>query len=312
MLAILVLQAVLLAAPLVWLALQRAPKSVGAVGAITAVGLVLLGVVLVGVWIYPPRWALVLVGLLYAVLGYRAWRRRNDGLASGALRRATLLGGVLVWTVIGGALSWHGLSGRIKPHGDTLDLAAPLVGQGHCVISGGASSLLNFHLETLAAGKEAHRGQSYGVDFIARSSLGFRTIDAGWWRPAPKDPRSYLIFGAPIVAPCAGEVATARDGMPDQPAGVSDLSVMAGNHVILQCEGYEVLLAHLRESSVSVVPGQHVQVGDHLGEVGNTGATDEPHLHVSVQRAIGSMQPFGGRPVHLTFNGRYVARGDCL
>ncbi|UPT62487.1 MAG: M23 family metallopeptidase [Hyphomonadaceae bacterium JAD_PAG50586_4] len=310
--AILLVQAVLLGGPLVWLALQRTSTPVWALAAVGAAGLALLGVALTGFWIYPPRWALGLVGIPYAMLGYRVWRRREDALAPGALRHAVLLGGVLVWTSLGGALIWQGLAGRIKPSGDTLDLAAPLVGDGYCVISGGASPVLNFHRETLAVGKQAYRGQSYGADFIARSPLGFRTTNEQWWRPAPTDPQSYRIFGAPIVAPCAGEVATARDGVADQPAGVADLSAMAGNHVVLSCGGYEVLLAHLRQGSVSVATGQQIQVGDALGEVGNTGATDEPHLHVSVQRAIGSTPSFGGDPVHLTFNGRYLARGDCL
>ena len=105
---------------------------------------------------------------------------------------------------------------------------------------------------------------------------------------------------------------TAQDGMPDQQAGAGAQRPMAGNHVILSCGGYDVLLAHLRRGSVSVAAGQEVQIGDRLGEVGNTGATDEPHLHVSAQRALEGTPPFGGQPVHLTFNGRYLARGDCL
>jgi hypothetical protein len=312
MMTILVLQLALIASVLVWLAFQRPADKVCAGFVVCAAGLVLLGVGLAGLWVYPPRWALLLVGLLYAVLSYRVWRRTEDADAGGALRRAARIGGILTWAIVGGALTWQSVAGHLKPRGDTFDLAAPLRGEGFCVISGGASAVLNFHMETLAVGKEAYRGQSYGADFIARSPLGFRTTDGEWWRPAPDDPRSYRIFGTPVVAPCAGEVASARDGVPDQAAGESTPSPMAGNHVILSCNGHEVLLAHLKQGSISVAPGQQVEVGARLGEVGNTGATDEPHLHVSVQRAADRTAPLGGQPVHLTFNGRYLARGECL
>ena len=312
MVMILVLQSSLFVAVLLWLSLQRPSDKVWAGFAIGAAGLALVGVGLAGLWVYPPRWALAPGGLVYAMVSYCVWRRSDYANARGALRRAVLIGGSLTWTILGGALVWQSVAGHIRPRGETYDLAAPLLGEGYCVISGGASALLNFHMETLAAGKEAYRGQSYGVDFIARSPLGFRTIDDWWWRAAPDDPRSYRIFGAPVVAPCAGEVMTARDGLPDQPAGVIVLRPMAGNHVILSCGDHEVLLAHLRQDSVSVAQGQAVEIGDRLGEVGNTGASDEPHLHVSVQRAAVGAAPLGGPPVHLSFSGRFLARGDCL
>ena len=220
--------------------------------------------------------------------------------------QSALIVAVLLW------LALQQPSGKLLAVATIGAAGLALLGEGYCVISGGASSMLNFHMETLAVGKEAYRGQSYGADFIARSPLGFRTINGEWWRAAPNNPGSYRIFGATVVAPCAGEVITAQDGVSDQQAGVIVLRPMAGNHVILSCGGYDVLLAHLRQGSVSVASGQTVKIGDRLGEVGNTGATDEPHLHVSVQRAVEGTTPFGGRPVHLTFNGRYLARGDCL
>jgi murein DD-endopeptidase MepM/ murein hydrolase activator NlpD len=170
--------------------------------------------------------------------------------------------------------------------------------------------LLNFHMSTLAPGKEAYRGQSYGVDFIAHWRGGFRTSDERWMEPLPSAPSAYRIFGAPIHAPCGGRVAAAVDGLTDQPAGMADRRHMAGNHVILQCEGYEVLLAHIRQGSVRVAAGDAVEVGTLLGEVGNTGNSDEPHLHISVQRPAG--ESLGGEPIHVTFEGRYLARHACL
>jgi murein DD-endopeptidase MepM/ murein hydrolase activator NlpD len=86
---------------------------------------------------------------------------------------------------------------------------------------------------------------------------------------------------------------------------------MRGNFVELHCNGVEVSLAHLREGSVRVGVGDRVDTGDLLGQVGNTGNRDEPHLHISAQRGA-SAGALDGEPVHIIFAGRFLARGGCL
>lgn len=56
-----------------------------------------------------------------------------------------------------------------------------------------------------------------------------------------------------------------------------------GNHVIVD-HGDDVFsaYAHLRRGSVRVAVGDRVEPGDLLGEVGNSGNTTEPHLHVQL------------------------------
>lgn len=313
MIAILLLQLSIVVAVLLWLALTLAPSRIWALILIGAGALVCAGVAAVGVWIYPPLWLFgaLATGVLVA-LALRAWRRAGRPRAHE--RAQTLLRwlGAPVWFIVGGALIWQGIIGRASPNDDLVNLAPPLRGGRYCVISGGASPLLNFHMETLAAGKEAYRGQSYGVDFVAVSRLGLRTRSPYLLQPAPRPARAYRIFGAEVISPCNGEVMVARDGMVDQPAGDANFSLMAGNHVVVRCDGHDVLLAHLRQGSVAVSAGQRIETGVRLGEVGNTGASDEPHLHVSVQRAVDPQTDFSGEPVHVMFNQRFLARGACL
>jgi hypothetical protein len=313
MIAIFTAQALLTAAVLLWLAFEAPPNKASAAVVIGAAALALIGVGAAGIWVYPPLWFYaVFATVSLALLGRRVWRRGKQNGVGGSLRAAVRVAGLAVWTVLGGLLLWHGVLGRIAPTGDTLDLAAPLSGPGFCAVSGGSSPLLNFHMETLAPDKRAYRGQSYGVDLIAISPLGVRTRPGYQFDPAPRDPDAYRIFGAAVSAPCAGEVVASYDGMGDHDAGEPDLSQMAGNHVILRCEQHDVLLAHLRQGSVAVSAGQRVAVGARLGEVGNTGASDEPHLHISAQRAVDPQPAFSGEPVQITFSGRVLARGACL
>lgn len=96
------------------------------------------------------------------------------------------------------------------------------------------------------------------------------------------------------------------------PVPVADERVMAGNHVVLQCGEVQVLLAHMRQGSVAVREGQLVETGQKLGEVGNSGNTATPHLHIHAQRPGSAEAPFDADPLPLRIEGRYLVRGDRL
>jgi len=51
-------------------------------------------------------------------------------------------------------------------------------------------------------------------------------------------------------------------------------------------------MAHLRNGSVKVTEGRPVKTGDPVGEVGNSGNTTGPHLHVQLMK--------GGNPFTAT------------
>jgi murein DD-endopeptidase MepM/ murein hydrolase activator NlpD len=61
-------------------------------------------------------------------------------------------------------------------------------------------------------------------------------------------------------------------------------AALAGNWVAIVAgsAGPFVLLAHLRNGSLRVQPGQMVETGDVIGECGNSGNSTEPHLHLQV------------------------------
>ncbi len=139
------------------------------------------------------------------------------------------------------------------------------------------------------------------------------------WRTAfatePAD--RFYAFGRPILAPTDGRVIAVHDGEPDHEARRSQLTLakyaltqasrarlgaagLAGNHVIvaLSDAGPYVVLAHLRRGSLSVRPGEHVEVGQQLGECGNSGNSTQPHVHV---QAMDSPDPLSGRGVPIAF-----------
>jgi hypothetical protein len=61
-----------------------------------------------------------------------------------------------------------------------------------------------------------------------------------------------------------------------------DIRPLAGNFVMIDGGPITVFLAHLRRDSVRVSVGQRVRTGDVSGEVGNSGNSLAPHVHVQV------------------------------
>jgi len=70
---------------------------------------------------------------------------------------------------------------------------------------------------------------------------------------------------------------------PKEINGRLDIRPNVGNYVMIQAEkGYVVLLAHLRNASIKVVEGQQIKSGDLIGNIGNSGNSTMPHLHVNI------------------------------
>jgi hypothetical protein len=190
--------------------------------------------------------------------------------------------------------------------GAAVELEAPLRGGTYLVANGGSNALVSAHVTTLGPEPryQRWRGQSYGVDLVRVDAAGRRARGL-----LPRDPAAYFIFGDTVVAPCAGRIIASSDGLSDLPVPDMDREHMAGNHLVLECGAHWILLGHLRQGSVLRSAGDSVETGEPLGQVGNTGNTGEPHLHIHAQLPGSPDMPMGGDPVPITIGGRYLVRG---
>jgi hypothetical protein len=103
--------------------------------------------------------------------------------------------------------------------------------------------------------------------------------------------------GVAVVAAAPGIVRGVRDGMPDLGADDTPPDTLSGrecgNGVVLDHGGgWETQYCHLKEGTVTVQSGQRVAMGAALGEVGYSGRTQFPHLHISVRRDGRVVDPF--------------------
>lgn len=101
--------------------------------------------------------------------------------------------------------------------------------------------------------------------------------------------------GVRVIAAADGRVQAIRNTRPDQPyvPGTDLNGQECGNAVrIDHGNGYQSVYCHMKLGSVRVTPGQRVLRGQFLGEVGLSGLTNYPHLHLTVTQGAEVVDPF--------------------
>ena len=110
-------------------------------------------------------------------------------------------------------------------------------------------------------------------------------------------------FGQPVMAVADGEVTEVVDGISDNLPDHAPLTTMqniAGNHVIMRiAPGTYVLFAHLKQGSIRVRSQQQVKTGEVVGELGSSGNTTGPHMHMEV---IDTNSPLGAEGMPYVFD----------
>ena len=154
------------------------------------------------------------------------------------------------------------------PPADAVTIGLPF-GDEWQVVNGGRSTLTNAHW-TLDVERNA-------IDLV-------QLIDGKTYRGDRSRLENFNIFGDPLIAVADGRVTAAVDGQPDLPVGGTTWHEMAGNHVILDIGGgHFVVYGHLEQGTLRVRVGDEVHRGQLIGQVGDSGNSGEPHLHIQVQ-----------------------------
>jgi Sugar phosphate permease len=88
-------------------------------------------------------------------------------------------------------------------------------------------------------------------------------------------------FGTTVLAPIEGTVISTIDSLPDLPPGTIDDSHPPGNHLCIQIDAARYLyLANFQQDSITVQPGDSVEVGQVLGKIGKNGSFSESAIIV--------------------------------
>jgi hypothetical protein len=142
-------------------------------------------------------------------------------------------------------------------------------------------------------------GQAYAIDILHPRPPG--SPPRVGWGLGMRRPSRFSTFGEPVYAVADGIVVAAGDRQRDHRTRLGWLSLaylllvealfrevggtafVLGNRVVVDHgDGVHSAYAHLRRRSLRVAVGDRVEAGQQLGEVGNSGNSSEPHLHVQL------------------------------
>lgn len=265
----------------------------------TLLQILFTGSVIGFMWIVGPlSWTSVLIAVLIVIFYIAAVIKKiKNWEDSWAFSMGDDWKGILftctqiLLTMIFLPLCLFGLTGYSVENENALYLDFPLQNGVYIVGHGGDNPLINYHNVTTT--------QKYALDISKLNAIGTRA-----WGIYPEELSRYAIFSDPLFSPCSGLVKDVTKGYQDFNPPKRGEGHPAGNHVVLECEGAEVYIAHMKQNSVAVDSGQVIEVGDLLGEVGNSGNTTEPHLHIhAVKDSVG---------VPIFFNDRFLVRNSLV
>jgi Peptidase family M23 len=221
----------------------------------------------------PYSWVYVLCGLAGLASMVRVGSLGWPHVSSTAM-------GLVVFTAV---LLVYVVAGLREPLGGADDAAQALCfpfRSGRWTVLTGGLSALNHHLHVPS--------QTGALDLIAVRPDGARAVGV-----CPDRLEAYEAYGHEVLSPCAGVVVAVVDNLPDQAPRAARVAPPPGNHVRIDTGCSIVQLAHLRPGSVRVAEDDRVVAGERIGEVGNSGHSGEPHLHIHAER--------NGRGVRLRF-----------
>ncbi len=137
------------------------------------------------------------------------------------------------------------------------------------VSNGGRTPETNNHVRPAEQGPQ---NQLYAYDF-RMESMGKET-----------KLEEFEVYGKEVLAPADGIIIQVIDGSIDVLPGERDRSVGVGNAIIIDHQNGEYsLLCHFKFNSIKIKVGDKVKRGEVIGLCGNTGNTQQPHIHFNLQ-----------------------------
>lgn len=179
------------------------------------------------------------------------------------------------------------------------EIASPFRDGNFAVVQGGAKEELNHHHKVPA--------QKYALDILKVGKMGYHAK-----KIFPKKNTDYFIFGEPIYSPVSGYVIDVESEHEDLNPGQVDTKNIAGNYVVIDTGSCRILLAHLKQKSCSLKKRDYIEQGQYLGQVGNSGNTSYPHLHLHAVHAEASDYLFEGKGLPLTLEGQFLVRNQLI
>jgi hypothetical protein len=161
-----------------------------------------------------------------------------------------------------------------------IELAFPFRDGKYVITDGGnskTSRLMNYHYYS-----PIHRKNHTNNSMMFAANIVKLERGRGGNGFLPKRLEGYHIWREEIHSPMSGKIIKVIDDIPDNEPFCGKYPYNAGNTVVIQKENKFLLLGHMRRGSMRVREGEMVEANHIIGEVGSSGMSERPHLHMQL------------------------------
>lgn len=193
----------------------------------------------------------------------------------------------------------------LKKEKNSQEITFPLKDGKYLITDGGNSKisrLMNYHFYSRVHRKnKTNNSMQFATDVIKISGNRNKFI--------PEQNEEYPIFGDKVFCPMEGKIIKVEKNVEDNEPFIGKYPYNTGNTVVIKNVNYYFLLGHMKKESITVSIGDTVKAGDLIGQIGNSGYSERPHLHMQLIENDSENYWFGnGIPVRFRDKNLYKNR----
>jgi hypothetical protein len=168
-----------------------------------------------------------------------------------------------------------------KRDNERLEIEFPFKNGTYLITDGGNSKisrLMNYHYHSAMHKKRStNKSMLYATDIVKinRESTKFM----------PFNNEDYPIFNEKLYSPMEGAIVKVINDIENNKPFSGNYPYNTGNTVVIKNNKYYLLLGHLTKGSITVNEGDYVYCNAILGEAGNSGMSERPHLHMQLMKS---------------------------
>lgn len=164
---------------------------------------------------------------------------------------------------------------------EIVEIEFPFRHDKYLITDGGNSKisrLMNYHFHSsIHIKKQTNNSMLYATDIVK--------LNDGLSQFLPPQNIDYPIFNEKIYSPMDGIIIKVVNTIDDNQPFSGNYPYNTGNTIVIKKDDYYFLLGHLKKGSIVVNEGDSIKINSFIGEVGNSGMSERPHLHMQLMKS---------------------------